>query len=332
MIELERQLIHKSLILLIACFCLLSGKASAQTISVSAPSDSLSVGEVFNLSITIKNSTDSEKVIFPDSSSFVSELEFLSSRHFKVSSSTDSTEYNLQFFAVENVTIPPLPVRIVSNRDTNLVFTEPQILLYKQTISSEDDEFKPLKPNFTFPYTIWPYIVGLLLLLVAGFFIWWKFFKNKITEEIQPKAVPEFKNPVNELESRLISIKETHSEQIEKDYKWFYSELGDALRWYVEELYKIPALESTTREVLRYMDAFGVDVQMVKHSRIVLNEADMTKFAKFKPTLDQSWKAYNEGLLFLERAKIVDSARIQRIKNDFEAQFVNEQEDEHGMG
>jgi len=71
---------------------------------------------------------------------------------------------------------------------------------------------------------------------------------------------------------------------------------------------------------------------MVKHSRIVLNEADMTKFAKFKPTLDQSWKAYNEGLLFLERAKIVDSARIQRIKNEFEAQFKNDQEDEYGMG
>lgn len=332
MVKLKPRLINKSLVLLTACFCLLSGKISAQTISVSAPSDSLTVGEVFNFSITIKNSTAAEKVVFPDSNSFGGDLEFLSSRHFKVSSSTDSTEYDLQFFAVEDVTIPPLPVKIVSNGDTNLVFTDPHILLYKQTISSEEDEFKPLKPNFTFPYAIWPYIVGLLLLLAAGFFIWWKYFRNRTTEEIQPKAVPEFKNPVNELESRLISIKETHSDQVEKDYKWFYSELGDALRWYVEELYKIPALESTTREVLRYMDAFGVDVQMVKHSRIVLNEADMTKFAKFKPTLDQSWKAYNEGLLFLERAKIVDSARIQRIKNEFEAQFKNDQEDEHGMG
>jgi hypothetical protein len=43
-------------------------------------------------------------------------------------------------------------------------------------------------------------------------------------------------------------------------------------------------------------------------------------------------KAYNEGWLFFERAKIVDSARIQRMKNDFEQQFIKNQEIEDGMG
>lgn len=332
MIELDRPLVKKRLLLLLCCFCLMSRFISAQTITLNTPADSLSVGEVFNLSIAIKSSTAFDKIIFPDSSAFGNDLDFLSFKHFKVSNSSDSAEYKLQFFAVEDINIPPLPVKIVANSDTNLVFTEPFQLFYRQTIRSEDDPFKPLKPNFKFPRTIWSYVLALLILIGIGMFIWWKYFRKEEQKETEVKEIPVFENPVLELETVLTRLKEEHTNTIEKDYKWFYSELSDALRWYIEELYKIPALESTTREVLRYMDAFGVDVEMVKHARIVLNEADMTKFAKFKPTLDESWKAYNEGLALLIRAKVVDASRIQRLKTEFENQFVIEQETEHGMG
>lgn len=332
MIELDRPLVKKRLLLLLCCFCLMSRFASAQSITLNAPTDSLTVGEVFDLSIAIKSSTTFDKIIFPDSSAFGNDIDFLSSKHFKVSNSSDSAEYKLQFFAVEDINIPPLPVKIVVNADTNLIFTQPFQLFYKQTISSEEDPFKPLKPNFNFPKIIWPYLLALLLLIGLSLFIWWKYFRHKEQEIPEIKEIPVFEDPILELETVLHRIKETHTNTVDKDYKWFYSELGDAMRWYIEELYKIPALESTTREVLRYMDAFGVDVEMVKHARIVLNEADMTKFAKFKPTLDESWKAFNEGLAFLERAKDVDASRIRRLKTEFENQFKIEQENEHGMG
>ena len=332
MIKIDRHLFSRNLFILFACFCFTSTTALAQNVSVKGPVDSLTVGEIFNFSISIINSVPAEKVIFPDSNAFAGDIDFLSSKHFKESASKDSTEYSLQFFAIDDATIPPLPIRIVSNTDTTLVFTEPYKLFYKQTIASEDDEFKPLKQNYSFPRVIWPYLIGFLILTAIGFFIWWKYFKDQKLEETEPKPVPVFKNPIDELESILISIKEKHSENAEKDFKWFYSELGDALRWYIEELYKIPALESTSREVLRYMDAFGVDVQLIKHTRLVLNEADMTKFAKFKPTLDESWNAYKEGLAFLERAKTVDSMRIHRMKTDFESQFTNEEETNYAVG
>tara|TARA_R110002124_G_scaffold274866_2_gene444924 strand:- start:9227 stop:10225 length:999 start_codon:yes stop_codon:yes gene_type:complete len=332
MIKFDRPLIKKRLLLLIVGFCLMSGFVSAQTITLNTPADSLTVGEIFNFSITVKSSESFNKIIFPDSSTFGNDLEFLSLKHFKVNSSSDSAEYKLQFFAVEDINIPPLPVKIVINSDTNLVFTEPFQLFHKQVLASEEDPLKPLKPNFDFPRIIWPYLLIILILIATGVFIWWKYFRSNEEEKTEPKPVPIFENPIEKLESILIRIKEQHTESTSKDYKWFYSELSDALRWYVEELYKIPALESTTREVLRYMDAFGVDVEMVKQVRIVLNEADMIKFAKFKPTLDESWKAFHEGWAFFERARIVDLIRVQRMKAEFERQFVHTQEDEHGMG
>lgn len=332
MIKLDQLSSYLKLITFISCFCLSTDTTIGQSVSASGPIDSLTVGEIFNFSITIKNSVPAEKVIFPDSNSFYGDIEFLSSSHFKVSSSTDSTEFNLQFFGVEDASIPPLPIRIVSGSDTTLIFTDPYQLFYKQTIGSENDELKPLKPNFAFPRIIWPYLVGLLVLLATGLFIWWKFFRSQDEQETETRPIPEFKNPLDELEAILIRLKEEHTGKIEKDFKWFYSELGDAIRWYIEELYKIPALESTTREVLRYMDAFGVDVQMIKHTRTVLNEADMAKFAKFKPTLDESWNAYKEGLAFMERAKAVDSMRIHRMKREFENQYIIEEETDHAMG
>ncbi|MBO6620953.1 MAG: hypothetical protein JJ892_04035 [Balneola sp.] len=332
MINIDRHSLYRNLITFIGCFCLISGTSNAQNLSTIGPVDSLTVGEIFNFSITVHNSGASEKIIFPDSNSFGGNIEFISVKHFKVSASKDSAQFELQFFGIEDAVIPPLPVKIVSNADTNLVFSSPYPLNYKQIIASEEDELKPLKPNYSFPVVLWPYLVGALIVLGIAFFIWWKYFRNQKSESVDPKPVPEFKNPVKELESVLLNIKDEHTAKPEKDFKWFYSELGDALRWYIEELYKIPALESTTREVLRYMDAFGVDVQLVKHTRIVLNEADMTKFAKFKPTLDESWAAYKEGLAFLERAKIVDGTRIHRMKTEFESQFIQNEEEKYAVG
>lgn len=332
MINSDLLLVKPRLLLFIGSIFLMSGIASAQTVTSSIPDDSLTVGQVFNMAITVKSSSPYDKVIFPDSSTFNEDLEFITSKHFKVSASSDSAEYSLQFFGVEDIIIPPLPVRIVANSDTNLVFTDPVQLLYKQTIASEEDPFKPFKPNFTFPRTIWPYLVLILLLLVISFFVWWKYFRNKEIEQTEPEEIPVFENPVHQLESYLSDIKEKHTTAQEKDFKWFYSDLGDALRWYIEELYKIPALESTSREVLRYMDAFGIDVELIKHTRKILIEADMAKFAKFKPTLDQSWKAFQEAELFLERAKVIDGDRIERLRKKFVDEHVKAQEITHGVG
>lgn len=332
MIKLDRPLAYIRIALLLFCVSFVTTKAFSQQITVTVPSDSLSVGDVFYFSITVKSSSPFDKVIFPDSSTFTNDVEFLSSKHFKVTDNSDSTEFQLQFFAIEDISIPPLPVKIVTASDTSLLFTDPQKLFYKQTIASEEDPLNPLKPNFIFSKAAWPYILGFLILLTVGLFIWWKYFRNQEKQQTDPVVIPDFQNPISELENILNRIKEEHTNNSSKDYKYFYSELSDALRWYIEELYKIPALESTTREVLRYMDAFGVDVEMVKHTRIVLNEADMIKFAKFTPTLDQSWKAFHEGYSFLDRARIVDSKRIDRLKTDFENQFNTEQEDTYGMG
>lgn len=306
-------------------------QVSGQSLSIQGPLDSVKAGDTFTFSITTKSPDAYERIIFPDSSAFTGDIEFLSRRQYKVSDFSDSTVYLLQNFSIEDISIPPLPVYVITENDTTLLFTEPFELTFSSVIQSEEDPLKPLKPNFSFDRILWPWLLGLLALLILGYFIYQKYFKKEEQPVIQKRAVPVFSNPVTVLENQLNDIREKHTQDVNKDYKWYYSELGDALRAYIEDLYKIPALESTTRELLRYMDAFGVDAELIKHIRSVLNEADMIKFAKVTPTLDQSMNAFHQAHSFLDRARIVDVQRIDRMKQKFEEQFI-EEEDEDGMG
>ncbi len=315
-----------------ACLCSFS---FAQSLSVQSPEDSLTVGSVFDFSITLKNSQTFEKAIFPDSTYFNNVVELVSSQHFKISNSSDSSHYTLQFFGVGDAVISPLPVLVVNGRDTTTIFTDAVSLAYKQTIASEEDPLKPIKPIFKFPGKWWPYLLAVFVLLVIGILVWYFFFRTNEVEEQHSIPIPVFKDPSIELERLLSDLKSDHQQKIEKDYKEFYSRLGDSVRWYVEEVYSIPALESTTREVLRYMDAFGADVELIKHTRKILNEADMAKFAKFKPSLDQSWNAFKEAEFFLERARVIDQDRINRKRSDFiKAHSIKNENEEvvHGMG
>lgn len=306
----------------------------AQTLSVSGPDDSLRVGQVFDFSLSVRSQESYDRIIFPDSSAFRPEIQFLAKQHFKISDFSDSTHYRLQFFSTNDISVPPLPVYVISGTDTTTLFTEPYQLYFRSVVASDEEPLKPIKPNFLFPRSWWPFILGLLALAALAYFLFRKYYRKKEPEAEPVRSIPEFQNPLVNLEQQLQRIKDKHQQAAEKDYKWFYSELGDALRLYVEELYNIPALESTSREVLRYMDAFGVDTEMIKQMRSVLREADMVKFAKFTPTLSASMNAYHSAYSFLDRAKIVDTQRIERKREQFEARFKTEESEEatYGMG
>ncbi len=311
---------HKLLFLLfISSFIPFLG--TAQEVSVSGPTDSLTVGTLFKFSLTLQNNSEYDKIIFPDSTIFNDDLEFISRQQFRLPNFSDSASYSLQFFANKDIIIPPLPVKLVTGVDTSMFFTEAYPLFFKTVLASENDEFDPLKPNFVFSLLIWPWILGVLLASALAYFIYQKYYKNRPVTEKVVKDIPEFVSPLTQLEERLNSIKEEHTLRAEKDYKLFYSQLGDAVRAYLEDLYGIPALESTTRELSRYMDAFGVDLELIKFTRLILNEADMIKFAKMIPSLDQSWVAYQHAQAFLDRARVYDIQRIARLKERFESQF-----------
>lgn len=295
---------------------------TAQRVETRISTDSLTVGEIFKISLHLQYNQEYSEVEFPDNNSFYSSFELIERQQFKVSEFSDSLVYTLQFFGNEDQQIAPLPVTIYSGEDSTVIYTEPIILYFKTVVAESDTSLKSMKPNFEFPRVWWPWV--LCALLVAALLLWWIKYRKK-PEEKEPETKPVIKpfyNPLEELDRKLSAIKKDTNVAESKDFKLFYSQIGDAIRSYFEELYKIPALESTSTELLRYLDAYGVDDTLTEKTREVLRKADLVKFAKFNPTIKDAWKTYDSAVEFLERAKLADSARISRLKAEYNRQFM----------
>lgn len=298
-----------------------SVSVTAQSVQTRVSTDSLTIGDTFKLSLILQLDREYLKVEFPDTNSFPPSTELIQRQQFKISEFSDSLTYNLQFFGNEDLQISSLPVRLYSSNDTTVIYTDPILLNFKTVVAEGDTSLKAMKPIYEFPRMWWPWFLAGLL--IAGFLLWWYKFREEpeIIETEPEHEIKPFYDPIKELEKTLVYIKKDSNVVESKNFKLFYSQIGDAIRTYFEELYKIPALESTSNELLRYLEAYGVDETMTEKTRVVLRKADLVKFAKFTPTLEDAWKTHDHAIEFMERAKLADAARVSRLKAKYNKQF-----------
>ncbi|SEP13756.1 hypothetical protein SAMN05444671_2986 [Flavobacterium sp. CF108] len=130
----------------------------------------------------------------------------------------------------------------------------------------------------------WKYILTLVIILAIGAGIYWyvkKHQKKKIEEEVYKTPIEKATSLLNNLESK---------ELVQKgEIKEYYSELTDIARNYIEEAIHIPAMESTTSELIEAIRTASTKKKMtltpetVENLERVLRQADLVKFAKSKP-------------------------------------------------
>lgn len=298
-----------------------------QNIRTKINTDSITVGEPFQYTLVLQLDREYRKIEYPDTSFFPPSVEVINRQSYKVSEFTDSLIYDLQYFGNTDLKLSSFPIMLYTSEDTSFIYSDPAVLFFKSVVAEGDTTFKDLKPVYRFPLTWWPWVLAALLLI--GALAWWWFKKSNRDENAdtpEEVEIPPFYNPLRELEDRLVRLKQDNNIAENRNFKVFYSEMGDAIRQYFEDLYKIPALESTSNELIRYLDAYGVDDTLNDLTRKILRKADLVKFAKYTPTLDDAWATYELSKDFLERAKITDQNRIKQLKARYEAQF----RDEHG--
>src|SRR5690606_34371084 len=111
---------------------------------------------------------------------------------------------------------------------------------------------------------------------------------------------------------------------IERDFKPFYTMLGDALREYLEEVHELLALEMTTRELMREMERRMVDPDLTRQTGVVLRVADMVKFAKYEPSIDQALDSIRESEKFLQIARMTDQRKVTELQRAFDQRQAEE--------
>lgn len=287
----------------------------AQQVHTYVSTDSASVGDIIDFVLVIDRGQNYRNFILPDETVFEGDFEITGRDRFRVAATRDSLVYRLQYFALEDTRLPRLNITFTGG-DADTTIQTPAIPLFFKSALDDDEDFKPFKPIFEFAVAIWVYLIILLILLIAGWFLY-KFLKNRISKPSVPEksyVKQPFINPVIELEKELFRLSSDANPAKTGDFNTFYTELGDAIRGYFEDVYKIDALEMTSREILIELQQYPADQGIISITRTVLQEADMVKFAKFEPGVSQSKKALELGLEFLNTVRNLDSSRIESMQ------------------
>lgn len=158
----------------------------------------------------------------------------------------------------------------------------------------------PLAAPFTFREAL-PWIIGLVLLLAAVYLIYYFLKKRKKAEPllgfVRESRVPPHVAAMEALEQ----LKRKKLWQNSK-YKEYYSELTEIGRLYIERQFGLPALESTTGDIVRDISNTGVNESARYKLEETLVLADLVKFAKEEPAPLENDKCLNNIVDFIRES------------------------------
>ena len=310
-------------------FFLLSTSLFAQKVTTSVDTIKNKIGAEFKL--TLKTDVDTlSKVKFPEAKNFGA-LEVIHS--YKIDTVRNGAryelikKYGLTQFDRGSYVIPRIPVLIngkaVFSDSIKLEVNDVKVDTLKQKMYDIKDIAQAESPLGTW----WIYLLILLVIGIAGYFIY-QFIKKR---QSQPKAeVIVFKSPIEKATTLLqqLEIKELWQKG---EIKHYYSELTDIARNYIEEEIHIPAMESTTSELIEGLrkaakqKKLKLSNETVENLEKVLMQADLVKFAKVKPIdyeIEEDKKRISSAIV------IIHKSIPEVVEDDDELALWNEQQKE----
>lgn len=141
---------------------------------------------------------------------------------------------------------------------------------------------------------------GALAILATGLYFLLR--KRKPTAQ---NAAPTIQLPLHERILRALDMLDKERIWQHGDHKGYHSRITDLLRGYIEERYSVPALESTTDELVRELRVSPLNTDQRAQLENVLRLADMVKFAKALPSPQE-----NEQMMAFAQRFVRETARI----------------------
>ena len=268
-------------------FFLVSASLFAQKVATSVDVAKNKIGAEFKL--TLKTDVDTfSKVKFPEAKNFGA-LEVIQSYKIDTVKKGGRYElikkYGLTQFDSGRYLIPKIPVmingKIAFSDSIQVEVNNVKVDTLKQKMYDIKDIAKADSPIGTW----WIYLLALIAIGAAGFFIY-RFIKKRQSEPKVEEVV--YKSPIEKATS-LLQILEKKELWQKGEIKHYYSELTDIARNYIEEEIHIPAMESTTSELIDALrkaakqQKLKISNETVENLEKVLKQADLVKFAKVKP-------------------------------------------------
>ena len=286
-----------STFLLLSVFMVLPFIGFAQ-IQVKTDTTKIRIGEQINYQIITEKGN---QVQFP-------KLVLDSLKHLEVVKSYDIDtlknklikKYAITSFDSGNYVIPEQIVRINNN-----VFKTKAIPVAVSTVAVDTlkQPLFPIKAVQHEKITLKDYAINYWYILFALFWvflIWYIFFKKRESKEEKFARLLAKLPPFEMAKRQLQKLDEKQLWQNNKT-KEYYSELTDILRNFIEKELQIPAMESTTKELIdalhnkEIMEKLEMPKETLNQLEHLLKDADLVKFAKMRPVADEIMQHRNEA-------------------------------------
>jgi len=269
--------------------------------------------------VSFKTSVDTlTKVVFPNLKNFGA-LEVIQSYPIDTIKKDDRYEltkrYGLTQFDSGKFTVPAIKI-LINNKP---VFTDSIKVevsnVAVDTLKQKMYDIKPIaegQPNNSW---LWKLLLALVILAAIGAFIYW-LIKNRKSNKT---AAEIYKTPIEKATSLLNTLEKKQLWQ-QGEVKAYYSELTDIARNYIEEAIEIPAMESTTSELIEGLRKASLKKKMmlsqetIKNLERVLQQADLVKFAKSKPLdfeITEDRTKIEKTIITLDKAIPISTAEEQ---------------------
>lgn len=203
-------------------------------------------------------------------------------------------QFTLIAFDSALLQLPPLKVPL---RLGDTLRSNPLALTVRPTYATADlNEAEPIRDIWREPMLWvdhWPWAAGALAGLALMIWLWRRRKKRPVAAPsiVSPSPVPVV--PPHQVALQKLNVLEQKQPWKHGQLEPFYAELSLIVREYLEGRFGIPALESTTREILPLLKTVGFPENLRDTARQVLHESDMTKFAQHPPPAHFHEKALN---------------------------------------
>lgn len=285
------------------------------------------IGAEFKLTLKINVDTLS-KVVFPNARNFGA-LEVIQSYPIDTIRKNDRYElikkFGLTQFDSGRYTIPSIKI-LINNKafltdSIKVEVANVQVDTLKQKMYDIKDIVKANEGIGDW----WKYLLALVLIGGLGALVYWYF---KIRQKEKTEEVI-YKTPIEKATTLLNNLEKKELWQ-QGEVKAYYSELTDIVRNYIEEAIEIPAMESTTSELIEGLKVASQKKKMklsketIENLFVVLKQADLVKFAKSKPLdfeITEDRKKIEKAIVTLDKAiPVVVEAEDDMLLNEMQRQ------------
>ena len=200
--------------------------------------------------------------------------------------------YELRCYELGNHEIPPPEIAIFSPGADMLIRPPRAIeIAILGTRDDGDEDLREIKPPVHIPggIPLWLLAIALASLLVAAAAV-----VSRVVNRRGPAGHPLPPPPPMDFAAEFARI--AAMGLLERGaFKIYYTLLSETLRHFLEEKADVEALERTTGEIAASVDGLAIDPALARDVIEFLSEADLVKFARASPGIEQARKAPGAG-------------------------------------